>query len=237
MKRFSLTIAAIIILFSLNSCRKVIGTGPVVSETRVVKDFSAIDFGVPGEMLYIESDENAIEISAQRNIIDIIETYVSGGELKIRVRSDYNIRSSEDIRITVKAPGIHSLAVSGSGFLETLNTFAPVEGRLKVSGSGRIRVPDIDCASLDAHVSGSGAIEVLNGIAPAEELSISGSGNIDVLKVDAEKVTTQTSGSGNIRLHAADDLKVRISGSGDVFYTGNPRVEVTISGSGRLIRL
>lgn len=238
MKKFtSFAVLAAILLFTLNSCTKVIGDGPVVTETRVVRDFSEIDFGVPGDMVFEESDDNEIEIQAQRNIIEVIETYISGDELKIRVRDGKNIRSSEDIRIVVRAKGIHSLALSGSGKLTVDQDFAPLHAKLRVSGSGKIQMKSINCNDLEARISGSGSIEVNDGVVDHEDISISGSGDVYLQPVIAKRATTQTSGSGNIRLHVTDEVDVRISGSGDVFYEGNPVVNVSVSGSGRLVKL
>lgn len=231
-------IAAAAILFTLfNSCTKVIGEGPIVSETRIVRDFSEIDFGVPGELIYVNSNENEIEIEAQRNIIDVIETYVSGGELKVRVRDGKNIRSSEEIRVIVRSANINSLAVSGSGTLTTDDVFDPSDATLRVSGSGKIRISHIASDNLDARISGSGSIHVQNGTADTEIVNISGSGEVNLLPVEARRASTQTSGSGNIRLRVTDELDVRISGSGDVYYEGNPVVDVKVSGSGRVVQL
>jgi len=231
------TLLFVSILMSLQSCRKVIGDGPVVTETRTTRTFSEVDFGVPGEMIFEEADDVDIIIEAQRNIIDVIETYVSGNELRIRVRDNRHIRSSEDIRIIVKAPGVSSLAVSGSGRLDVPGLLAATHTSLRVSGSGRLMVQDIDTDDLDTRISGSGSIEVLTGNAEREEISISGSGDVNLLGVTCRSAETQTSGSGNIRLHVLEELEVRISGSGDVFYQGNPSVNVSVSGSGKLVKL
>jgi len=237
MRQISLFILTVIILTSLGSCRKIIGTGPVVSETRAIPDHSEIDFGVPGRLVYIESDKNEIELVAQDNIIDVIEAYVSGDALKIRVRGNYNIKSSENIIVTVRSPSVHSLVVSGSGELETLDTFDPIHAKLRVNGSGRMVIGRIASETLEAKISGSGTIDVFGGAVDREDISLSGSGSINLLDVDAIKATTQTSGSGNIRLRASEALDVRISGSGNVFYSGEPAVNVSVSGSGRAIKL
>ena len=233
-----ITIAiSVLALFSLTSCQKVIGEGPVVTETRTLREFTELEFGVPGDLEFIESDEQEIIIEAQRNIADVIETYVTGNELRIKVKDSKNIRSSEPIKITVKAPGVHSFAVSGSGTMTIDNIHSSDLSRLKLSGSGKIVAQKLESSDLEARISGSGSIEVMEGIVEHEDINISGSGDINLVEVAATKASTQTSGSGNIRLNVSDELDVRISGSGDVFYKGTPKVNVSVSGSGRLIRL
>ena len=237
MKQFAVLILLSGLLFTLNSCKKVVGEGPVVSETRTTREFSEIDFGVPGEMVYLEAEETEIEIEAQRNIINAIETYVSGDELFIRVRDNTNIRSSENIKIIVRGPNVHSLSLSGSGNLLVPGDFSPADAQLRVSGSGNMMIESVNTGTLEARVSGSGSIKVSDGSATQEIISLSGSGEVDVLAIEGKMASTQTSGSGNIRVNVSDELDVKISGSGDVFYKGDPETNVSVSGSGKLIKL
>ncbi|MBL7699609.1 MAG: DUF2807 domain-containing protein [Chitinophagaceae bacterium] len=228
---------AALILISFSSCEKVIGDGPIVSETRVVREFTELEFGVPGELEFIQSEDREVTIEAQRNIADVIQTYVTGNELRIKVKDSKTIRTSEPIRIVVKAPGVHSFSVSGPGAMAVNNIQYDGISRLKLSGSGKIIVQKLQSTNLEARISGSGSIEVMEGNVDHEDIDISGSGDVNLVEVAAKKASTQTSGSGNIRLNVSDELDVRISGSGDVFYKGSPVVNVSVSGSGRLIKL
>lgn len=224
-------------LLSLASCEKVVGDGPIITETRAVREFSELEFGVPGELEFIESDQQEITVEAQRNIAEVIETYVTGNELRIKVWDGKRIRTSEPVRIIVKAPAVHAFAVSGPGSMTIDSIQHSGTTRLRLSGSGKIIAQKLESASLEARISGSGSIEVWEGIVEHEDINISGSGDVDLVEVEATKASTQTSGSGNIRINVSDELDVRISGSGDVFYKGAPVVNVSVSGSGRLIRL
>src|SRR5690349_1003829 len=202
--------AASLALFILSSCEKVVGDGPIITETRAVREFSELEFGVPGELEFIESDQQEITIEAQRNIADVIEIYVTGNELRIKVRDDKRIRTSEPVRIIVKAPGVHSFAVSGPGSMTIDNIQHPGTTRLRLSGSGKIIAQKLESTSLETRISGSGSIEVWEGNVEHEDINISGSGNVDLVEVETKKASTQTSGSGNIRINVSDELDVRI---------------------------
>lgn len=222
---------------SLNSCKKVTGDGPIVSEERTVSNFSEIEFEVPGDIIFIDAPEREITIAAQRNIINVIETYVTGNELKVKVRDNTNIGTTKGITITVKGPGVRSLKLSGSGSLSVPGTFAADDAKLRISGSGTMMVSRIQALKLEARISGSGNIDVLEGTVDNEDLNISGSGNLDLAGVTAKKASTQTSGSGTMKVNVSDELEVRISGSGDVYYLGSPTMDVDISGSGKIRKL
>ena len=237
MKKFSVAALFALALISLNACRKVIGEGPVVTETRSTGEFLGIKFEVPGEMVYIPGDGYKVEIRAQQNIINIIETAIVNHELKVRVRNNINLRSHEEIKVTVTAPPVLSLGLAGSAKISVLQAFSPENINLSISGSGNIFINEINTDHLDANISGSGRIEILRGSANMEDFTISGSGEIETLGFSAKKAHTQISGSGNIRIKVSDELNSKISGSGSVYYLGSPVVNSSVSGSGKVVQL
>lgn len=218
------------------ACKKVTGEGPVVAESRTRNNFTAIAMRISGDLYVTQDSVYKVEIRAQQNILDVIETPVINNELVIRVKNTVNIRSNEDISIHVSAPVITSLALSGSGNLQTSGEFRPSNMRLTLSGSGNIMLPILVTNQLEAVISGSGNIHVA-GTAGNESLKISGSGSMDLLNVATNTVSSSTSGSGNIRVNVSQSLSASISGSGNIYYKGNPIISSNISGSGKLIPL
>ena len=237
MKQFLTVVVIAVAIFGLYSCNKVIGKGPIVTESRTTAGFTAIRFDLPGELQLIPSEDYEIIIEAQRNIIDVIDTYIGDGELKVRVPHNTNLSSHEEIRVIVKAPSVNSLNLNGSGNVNALQTFSGVKTKLKISGSGRMTINRIETEELETVISGSGNIEVLGGATDELKVTISGSGHVNMLNATSRLATTNTSGSGSIKVFVTDELDAKISGSGDVFYKGDPVTNVVISGSGRVIKL
>jgi hypothetical protein len=237
MNKIYLAIFLVATSIQLSSCRKVVGDGPVVTQQRTTADFNGIEMAVPGEMYYTTGSHFSVEIKAQQNILDIIETHVSGNRLKVKVRDGVNIKSHEPVIVNITAPDVFYLAVNGSGSIKVLNEYHPANAELVVSGSGWIKMQQLVTGNLEARISGSGEIEATNGSAAKEKLSISGSGKIDFLGIVADDVTTSTSGSGNMRVHAVSFLDCRISGSGEVRFKGNPKITSSISGSGKILSI
>jgi hypothetical protein len=237
MKRISVALLFATVLISLNSCRKVTGHGPVVTENRSISNFTAIHFAVPADLYYTQENTYKIEIQAQENILKEIETYLVGNELKIKVRDHIHLRSREDIRIIVSAPAVNNLSVSGSGNLKVLQPYKPSNAKLSVSGSGTLTINQMETTNVDARVSGSGELLVLNGSAKHQDADISGSGRIDLLGNVTNTASTHISGSGSIRVHVEGELNSKIAGSGTVYYRGNPVINTTVLGSGKVVRL
>lgn len=136
MKKLNVGLLMILMVAGIQSCRKVVGHGPVVTENRFVANFSSIQFGVPGVLYYTPDSVFKVEIQAQENILHEIETYVVGNEIKIKVRDHVNLRTHEDIRVNVSAPSVTALSLSGSGNLKVSHLYRPTNARLTVSGSG-----------------------------------------------------------------------------------------------------
>ena len=231
MKNLSLALLAMFSLFAI-SCQKTTGEGPVVNETRNITNFNGIDQRISASVYYTEAPTYGVVVSAQQNILGVLQTYVSNNRLVIKFKEGVRVKSHEAIRVDVSAPAVNSLRLSGSGNLYVQGPFAPSTLELDISGSGDRNLTALNTAYLDANISGSGNIRIAGGTATEEKLKISGSGNLNLENVSAARVTTTTSGSGVMRVTATETLNVTISGSGSVYYKGTPQVNATISGSG-----
>lgn len=236
MTRLSITLlylAFFSIVFS--SCSKVIGTGPQIADPRPLSDFSSISLAMDATVNITQDSFYKVEVLAQHNIADEILTTQSGQHLTIRHRNNVIIKSSP-ITINITMPSLKALNVSGSGAIQLINSLGCGDLDLTVSGSGDIDIPVLDAQSVSTSISGSGKINVASGQATALNSKISGSGDLSMLNVMCDQVNTVTSGSGTTKVYAVNSLFAKISGSGDVYYRGNPSVEVEISGSGKLIK-
>lgn len=224
-------IAALAIIFQ--SCEKLVGEGPVVTEIRNTPGFSGIELKVPGKLYYTEGPGYKVELQSQQNILNEVETLMSGNDLVLRFRhNNTNLKSGEDIIIKVTAPAVSKLEVYGSGYIESQTFFHPASLRLAVNGSGSIRLSDVETNSFDAEISGSGKINMIEGISELQSLKISGSGSMDFGNFIAKKTTALITGSGSMKVNSAETLDVNIAGSGSVRYKGDPHVTSSISGSG-----
>jgi hypothetical protein len=237
MKQNILVAMAAISVIAFQSCRRTIGEGPSVTKTYSASGFTSIDAGIGGDVYYTQDSVYKVEIYAQANVQDLIETPVVGGELRLQFKKFSKIGRYERVVAYIHAPSITGLGVNGSG---TLYASAPISSNnlaLKVNGSGNINIASYKGQSISANISGSGRVAVNGGEVISSDLRISGSGDIDMLHMSAENVQVNTSGSGNTTVTANKTLDIKISGSGSVYYSGSPALYTNISGSGRVSRL
>ncbi len=214
MKKSILAVAAVSVL-AFPSCRKISGD-------------------IDGDVYYTQDSVYKVEIYAQSNVLDKIETPIENGQLRLQFRKFGNVGSHNRIITRISAPDINGLSVNGSGNLYANQAISSNNMNLKVNGSGNITIASYTGNDLIANVNGSGRIAVNGGSVKTEDLRISGSGDLDLLNLQAENVTVHTSGSGSTSVYATRTLDVHISGSGDVYYRGTPSVSTSISGSGKV---
>lgn len=228
----------LVISFFLASCESdnwhnIRGTGPVVSETRVVPVHRDISVAIPADVYIYQSQEQDLTIEAQGNVLDAIETYVSGSELKIKLASGAGLGRHEPIRIYISSAMFNNIRLSGSANLYAETPIVTDVFDVSISGSGNIDVAVV-ANSVRASISGSGKIWI-EGTALTEVFTVSGSGDIYSYDLLSDTSDISISGSGNAEVSVATFMKARISGSGSIYYMGYPTIDSRISGSGNIV--
>lgn len=206
------------------------GQGPVVEQELDLDAFEKISLSISADVYIKQGAEQSIMVRGQENIIENLITEVQ--DKTWRVRFDRPVRRSQSLKIYVTIPNLSAARVSGSGNIESENSWRSDSFYAGVSGSGNVQLM-VETENLTSKISGSGNIK-LGGSTKAYEVQITGSGNVKADELIAEQCKVRISGSGDARVDVKEQLDVRISGSGDVLYTGRPRVNSKISGSGSL---
>ncbi|MFH1160938.1 MAG: head GIN domain-containing protein [bacterium] len=226
-------------LLGIASCEKIKGKGEVISQIRTVTGYAGINLAIDGEVFFTTDSVYYLEIQAQQNILDVLQTVVegSGNTLVIQYKHGVHIGSHEPIKIFIAAPNINQMAINGSGDIFVTNPMLSNFLETTISGSGNISISQLEVNEFQATVSGSGNIETTMGAVNYQQLTISGSGNIDQVGVESDTTFANISGSGNISVWVNKLLDATISGSGSVMYKGNPVINSHISGSGTIIKI
>jgi len=234
MKKVLFMLAAAVLLTS-SSCKKVVGEGDLQTETRNITGFSGVSVSIGGKIYYKIAPEYKVEITAQRNILDVIQASKSSGHLILKIKDGVRIKSNEEITVNISAPTADFLHLSGTGDLAVIGSIISTNLDMSISGTGNITVQSVTVTDkIDASISGTGDITVQSGVSKNEDLRISGSGKLFIDGVVAEKATTTISGSGDMQVNLSQTLDATISGSGSVYYRGHPLISTSISGSGKV---
>jgi hypothetical protein len=208
----------------------------VEKETRDLKGFTKVSFGVAGDLYVNFGSEFKVVLEGEQKILDNIITEVNGGKLIIRNENwrMNNWRMNDRVTVYITMPEMEALDVSGSGKAEIKDALKTGDLNLSVSGSGRIYTSEVNVSNLSCSISGSGDIIPGSGNASRGDISISGSGNYNGESLKIGSAEMHISGSGNCTCNVTESLKASVSGSGNVTYEGNPRVDAHVSGSGKV---
>lgn len=237
MKKFLMIITIGSLL--LTSCEYLItcldGNGEMETEQRIGGSFTSITVEGEYNVVIEYSPTTSVEIKADENLLEYIETTVRGDKLVITTNHDGCITFDDDTEVLVRCPVITNISQLGSGnvevydfYLDNLNVIA--------ASSGHVTISNVSVSEdLDISLIGSGNVW-LKGKANKGFLSLSGSGYIDAEAMLVFESYVTLTGSGNVHTYAYDALKVTLAGSGNVYYYGNPNEVVTNdTGSGDVI--
>jgi hypothetical protein len=196
---------------TINNCglNGINGSGVSKTESRAVAAFSKIDLSGSPEVEVTVGPETSVSITADDNILPLIETTVSGNTLSIDSKSSYSTHIGVKVKIT-----------------------APTLEGVSVSGSGDIRVTGLKSDAMEAGITGSGNVD-LRGVVDRFKAHITGSGDLKAGELSAKHVNVTVTGSGDATIRAAEELDATVTGSGDIHYAGNPaEVRKHVTGSG-----
>lgn len=222
----------------LATAETIVGSGRLATETRDVAAFTGISLGISGHVEVRQGEKEALTVTADDNVLPLIETVVEHNRLVIRWRErkgSNTLTMKDGPRIAVTVRTLESIAVGGSG---SVSAASLKTGNLKVSigGSGNVQIAGLVAADLVTDIGGSGDF-VASGRADSLSASIAGSGAVKAGKLEAARVKVSIAGSGDAAVWARESLSVSVAGSGDVKYYGDPAVTRSMVGSGSIRRL
>ena len=254
MKKLNIAAVIFVIGFCVISLSCVIftvrGNGQLISTEMTVSQFEKINIASGTEVRFYTSPNYRVVVTIDSNLYDYVDIFTRNRELNIRTKNRGSYSFTKFL-VDVYCPVLSGVSVSGSGNFTTTDKIeassfeaivsgsGKIEGTIecgnfsaRVSGSGRIN-NNVVCDSLTVEISGSGEITI-TGTGRDSNFRISGSGDFRGFEFKTNNVSAQISGSGNMQIWVLDYLRANISGSGSVRYRGNPRIDFSGSGSGRI---
>ena len=211
MKKSMLT--AVLLSFMVSCSEEaIVGSGNIVSEEREVISFSRISSEGVIDMEITQGDSQFIEITADDNVIDRVRTKVNNGELSLYLDGDSfkNIQ----VRAVLRVKSLTAIRNIGTGDISARDFNGNENFNLYNSGTGNIE---------------------LTGSATSLTLENEGTGTISAFGFPVRQADLTLIGSGDCEVHCTESMNVFIDGSGNVYYKGNPSIQISVEGSGEVI--
>lgn len=222
--------AAIIVAFT--SCRRLHGSGNIITEKKQVDNFKGISAGGAFEVELKTGPTTSVVIETDDNLMKQVQVRVSGDVLHIETKSNYSITDGH-FKAYITAPEINSIKSSGAANIKAMDVLKSTgKIRFDASGAGNIKA-EVDAPEIETEASGAGNIE-LTGRTRDYKADASGAGNIKTKNLQTENADIEASGAGNVHVHSSVSLKANASGAGNIYYNGGGTVSSKSSGAGNV---
>ncbi|MEO6584120.1 MAG: head GIN domain-containing protein [Ferruginibacter sp.] len=218
----------LLMIVCLAACSGKRGSGDIVSETRNTGTFNSLK--VSGDFLVeVVKGPTAVKIDADDNLIRSITTEVDNGLLTIRSK-DQSIRNA-NFKVFITTPEMQDIQVSASATVNVNDNFINTgEIELESSSAGKITAP-VDCPNIKAEASSGSNINI-SGRTRDLKVSASSGSSINARNLMAEDTKVNVSSGADADVHASVHLNASASSGGSIHYTGNAKVQKSVSSGG-----
>ena len=186
------------------------GSGKRVVQKREVPSFASISTEGAFTIEVTCQKNPSLEVEGDDNVLSLVTAEVSNNVLRLRNTGNYS--PSEPVKFRISVPNLDGLSVSGAG-------------KIDIKGMNN------DKFEIDA--SGAPTISVA-GNTKVIDIDTSGAGKIDTHNLHASRGVVDSKGVSKVDVDVADQLDVTISGPSSVTYKGDPVVNKTIHGPGKV---
>ena len=174
------------------------GSGHMATEVRELRDFSSVDVSSVFQVEIIAQSEFHVEVEADDNLLQFIETEVRNGELHISL--DKGVKTSNPLRVRIGVPNIE---------------------RLEASGATKVFISNLKNSKIEVDTSGASKIE-LSGETGQLIVDVSGASHINATDLKAVDAVVDASGASRVNVNVSGELNSEASGASNINYTGDP---------------
>ena len=208
------------------------GSGNVVTETRKVSNFSAIEISYPANVLVKQGSQESLKIEAEDNLLPNLKTQVKNGTLEIFYKRENgkHVNPTKTPKITIVVKDLADVRFTSAGEL-SIEQLKTDNLDVSLSGAGNLELNNVQLQGLQVSLSGAGSMTA-SGKADDLDLSISGLGSFKGADLHGKVARVDISGAGNATVWVDEDLTAGISGAGSISYYGSAAVTKQISGVG-----
>jgi len=211
MKTSTGIILAILILGAsscyFDSMEPIYGNGDVVSEERMIGEFSGLKVSSGIDVVMKQGDHISLLLEADENLHDAIKTEVSDNTLKIYTSK--KIRRARSSKVYLMYKDLNSIKVSSAGDVWGENTLHTEHIRIDLSSAGDLKLK-LEADEVNCDISSSGDVR-LSGSTNRLDADLSSAGDLHAFELIAKECKVSCSSAGDARVYATEKLELRSS--------------------------
>jgi len=207
---------------------------------------SSIEVWAPCKLILVNSGTPFMEVEGMDFIVDGYDLIQSDDKLVIEHKNTNWLQEEKIANITLGAPEFKKFIFNSPGKISTRDTLSITQLQIVVNGKGIYTTSDLILKGDNFSISVYGGINKsshhLSGEVKSAHYTMEGGTDIDALKLKTQTATIVHKSYGNIFLNVSEKLKGKIYSTGNIYYSGNPDMEVEIvkstvmDASGKVIR-
>lgn len=235
MKNFIKLSLVLFLLIGTTSCMfdGVKGDGYVVSKSRKISDdFVRINASRGLDVYITKSKKISLEVEADENLHELIETQVKNGTLYITASKNIYSASAKKIHLSVNH--INAIQVNSGAEVYSENTFSTDKLVINASSGAHARM-DLKVDELTCESSSGSEIRVTGETNFLNASSSSGS-DIDAYELKAKNCKAEASSGSDIHVHVTESFEGSASSGADIQYKGSPEEVNKNDNSGGKVR-
>lgn len=219
----------------LHSCETKRGSGNIEKRDRKLSSFNKLSVGSAIEVEITKGTDYKAVIQADDNIIDDIETDISGGELQIGYRDGVNVNDAT-VKVLIETPLLNAVDASSASSVKLNGVWSSdKEFRVEASSSGNI-TGEVDAPAVRMEASSSGKI-VMKGRTKNLDAETSSAGIIEAGDLLSENARVEANSGSSMQIHASLQLRGEANSGASIAYRGNPSVNKEENSGGSISKI
>src|SRR5678815_2786547 len=188
------------------------GSGKREIQKRNVAPFTSISTEGAFTIEVTCQKDQSLEVEGDDNVLEYVSTNVSGNVLRLKNTKNYSI--NEPVKVRISVPNLEGFSSNGAGHID-------------------IKGMNNDKFEIDAN--GAPTI-IVSGTTKVIDIGANGAVKVDTTKLHASRGVVDTNGASRVDLDVTDQLDATVNGPSTITYKGDPAVNKTIHGPGKIVR-
>ena len=188
------------------------GSGKRELQKRDVASFTSISAEGAFTIEVTCQKNQSLEVEGDDNVLEYVTTEVSSNILRLKNTKNYS--TSEPVKFRISVPNLEGLSVNGAGHVD-----------IKGMNNDKFEIDTNGAATI-----------VVAGTTKLIDVGANGAGKIDAENLHAARGVVESKGVVRVDLDVTNQLDVTVQGPSTVTYKGDPVVNKTIHGPGKVER-
>jgi Putative auto-transporter adhesin, head GIN domain len=210
------------------------GAGVVTFDIRDLPNFSKLVVNGSVQVYFGDIDEELVKVQAEQNLISYIYTKVENDTLHIDLNKD--IKPTKQIMVYLAVKELTEITTTGTVLVSNEAPLKVDHLTINASGISQVTLPQLFCDNLTIDIDGSSTV-YLKGSSKNQHVTMKGATVYKALGLITDETTISITGAGKAWVSAKDKLNLTLSGAAHLSYQGEPDIQKSISGVGRLEKL